>query len=84
MGIFIRCAGHNGPDVIYPKDPRQGGAMHRPYGREDSIPRKKVEIFLFFPKIALYIWGYLWYHQKAGHEPDDISMPVAQLWEKAV
>ena len=58
--------------------------MHRPYGREDSIPRKKVEIFLFFPKITLYIWGYLWYHQKAGHVPDDITMPVAQLWEKAV
>ena len=46
--------------------------------------RKKVEIFLFFPKIAPYIWGYLWYHQKAGHVPDDITMPVAQLWEKAV
>jgi hypothetical protein len=58
--------------------------MHRPYGCKDSIPRKKVENFLFFPKIALYIWGYLWYHQKAGHVPDDITMPVAQLWEKAV
>ena len=32
MGIFIRCAGHNGPNEGYRRNERQGGAMHRPYG----------------------------------------------------
>ena len=31
MGIFIRCAGHNGPVVGYQKNLHQGGALHRPY-----------------------------------------------------
>jgi len=39
MGIFIRCAGHNGPNLRYSKNERQGGALHRPYER--MIDNKK-------------------------------------------
>ena len=35
-------------------------------------------------KIMLYFWVNSCYDSQAGPEPDDISMPVAQLWEKAV
>ncbi len=35
-------------------------------------------------KILLYFWANSCYDSKAGLGPDDIIMPSAQLWEKAV
>ena len=35
-------------------------------------------------KIILYIWVNSCYDGQAGQKPDAITMPVAQLWEKAV
>ena len=42
------------------------------------------KIFLKTGKFPLYFWLHLWYHQKAGFQPDAITMPVAQFREKAV
>jgi len=41
MGIFIRCAGHNGPNEGYSGNERQGGAMHRPYEGMPDLHRAR-------------------------------------------
>ena len=45
---------------------------------------RSLSFFQVFHEKNLYIWADLCYHQKAGVKPDDITMPLAQLREKAV
>ena len=45
---------------------------------------RSLSFFQVFHEKNLYIWADLCYYQKAGVKPDDITMPLAQLREKAV